>query len=54
MSVAEFFIEWREWGFRMAFYNAVFSWVHRHDDHVRTWQNGERCSGCEQCGIAHR
>lgn len=33
-------------------YNVVFQWVHRHDDHVRVWQNGEQCSGgCGQCDV---
>jgi len=31
------------------FYNLGFRIVHRHDDHVRVWQNGETCSGCEKC-----
>jgi hypothetical protein len=28
-------------------YNRAFEWVHRHDDHVRVWQNGENCHGCD-------
>lgn len=35
-----FLAEWRRWGWHAAVYNAVFRWLHRHDDHVRVWQNG--------------
>lgn len=23
-------------------YNLVFRWLHKHDDHVRVWQDGEK------------
>ena len=41
-----FICNWQEYGLSVAIYNAVFAWLHRHDDHVRVWQEGERCSGC--------
>jgi len=37
MSIAEFVIEWREFGLGVALHNALFTFVHRHDAHVRTW-----------------
>lgn len=40
--------EWRAYGLRVALYNVGFRVLHRHDDHVRVWQNGEECSGCER------
>jgi len=30
-------------------YNLVWRLLHRNDDHVRVWQNGEQCSGCDDC-----
>ena len=33
----------------IAVHNRAFEWVHRHDDHVRVWQDGETCTGCENC-----
>jgi hypothetical protein len=42
-----FWLFWfRAWA-KKAIYNWAFEWVHRNDDHVRVWQNGERCPGCE-------
>ena len=38
---------------RVWIYNLVFQWLHRRDAHVRTWQVGERCSGCEELSTAH-
>ena len=32
---------WREFGIRVACYNLAFQILHRHDDHVRVWQDGE-------------
>ncbi len=32
-----FFKDWREYGFKVALYNKVFTWLHRHDQHVRVW-----------------
>lgn len=42
-----FLSDWREHGLGTALYNALFLILHRHDDHVRVWQDGERCPGCE-------
>ena len=41
MSIAEFFIEWRDYGLRIALYNMVFMIVHRHDFHVRVWNDDD-------------
>jgi len=30
----EFIVEWREYGFRTALYNAVWLRLHRNDDHA--------------------
>jgi hypothetical protein len=32
-----FLRDWREYSFHTAVYNAVFMWLHKHDDHVRVW-----------------
>lgn len=45
-----FLTTWRLSGLRVAWYNLLFLYLHRHDDHVRVWQNGECCSGCERGG----
>ena len=39
MSIREFWIEWRAWGLRVATHNAVWTWIHRHDQHVRAWND---------------
>lgn len=36
-----FVSEWHAWGFRVALYNLGFRIVHRHDQHVRVWNDGE-------------
>jgi hypothetical protein len=33
---------------RTAVYNRAFAIVSRYNDHVRIWQNGEECIGCEE------
>lgn len=45
----EFFWNLRQWGIRVAIYNAMWRWVHRNDDFVRAWKIGEECSGCDRC-----
>jgi hypothetical protein len=48
--VGRFLGEWRVYGLRVALYNLGFRIVHKHDAHVRVWQDGEACPGCAQCG----
>ena len=44
MKLREFWLEWREYGPRVAIHNALWMWVHRDDDHVRTWNDEEGAS----------
>ena len=37
--------------FRVWLYNLVFRWLHKHDDHVRVWQEGETCPGLPSCDL---
>ncbi len=37
----EFLLEWRDYGFKVAVYNAVFLWLHRNDDHVLSWRDDD-------------
>lgn len=32
-------------------YNLIFRWLHKHDAHVRVWQDGEECTGCDRCPL---
>ena len=49
MNLRRFVQDWRARGLRVALYNQGYLLVHRHDDHVRVWQDGEHCSGCDNC-----
>lgn len=49
MSIAEFLIEWKEYGLRVAVYNMIFMWLHKNDAHVCVWQEGEECPNKAWC-----
>ena len=41
MNLRVFAQEWRAYGVRVALYNLGFRIVHRHDQHVRVWNDGD-------------
>lgn len=41
MNPRNFLSEWRAYGVRVALYNLGFRIVHRHDQHVRVWNDGD-------------